>query len=98
MTDDEQALIHFLIWHVRVCDLPEDVAACAARVTASGRYPRGPGEMLDSPTKGPFRVSLIPADDNDTIIESYPVAVGPVVGELLEAHPDFYALLVQRAA
>jgi hypothetical protein len=86
---DEQLLLQFVIWNLRVRDLPHAVSQAARRVAAARRHPR-PFAIEEKYLDAPYRVSALPVDENDqgvhlsTDVES----VVPTVAELLLTRPQ----------
>lgn len=91
---DEERLVSFVVWDVRVRDLPSDVAEAARRVAGRTRLPRRPGTGYAA---GSWRVSVIPRSGTEPVVDIWPLALGPCVAELAERAEDPYALLVQPA-
>jgi hypothetical protein len=92
VTEDERLLLAFVVWLVRIQDLPPNVREAAFRVAATHKYERPPGSY----GAGGWRVTLFDPDDAVEPVSAQPLAVGAYVDNLLAEHPDLYALLIQR--
>ena len=87
---DEQLLLQFVIWNLRVRDLPSAVHQAAARVAAARRHPRPAGGEIY--VDAPFRVSAIPQTEQEPIIDASgdrASVPGLVSEQLLELRPKY---------
>lgn len=61
---DRELLVQFVVWRLRVCDLPTDVLAAAERLARVTPKP----DLYSGPTEAPYRVTGIPGDDDRPMV------------------------------
>lgn len=85
--EDEQLLLRFVVWNLRVRDLPPAVRDAAARVAATRQHPRI--DASDAYVDAPYRVSGIAPDEDapPVAIAADRANVAEAVNELLIARP-----------
>lgn len=86
---DEQLLLRFLIWHLRVRDLPPAVRDAAARLAAAHRHPRL--SPVDDYVDAPYRVSALPRSEDGPMVDvsACAASVPAAVADLLAGRPQY---------
>lgn len=69
MNSDARLLVEWVLWNVRLCDLPDDVKAAAVRLSRSGRWPKpeqacGYGDVA-------AKVTAFPRDESRPLTETH---------------------------
>ena len=90
LEQDEQQLLQFVLWNLRVRDLPYGIRDAAARVAASRRHPRPTAVGDPIYVDAPYRVSALPVDENDqgVHLSTDRASVAGTVAELLLIRPQ----------
>jgi hypothetical protein len=89
---DAARIVQFVVWQLRVEDLPDDVAEAAKRL--AGSTPRPHGWDYRYPDRV-YRVSGIPRDEHQRIIEVRSAAPALCVDELLRGPVELSHVLIQ---